>query len=235
MNFIFDLYGTLADIKTDEGRRGFWRDIAARLGAPRFRWRAVRREYLALCREKKRKDEQEIDLCEVFRDMLSAHGRGGYAAEVDALAQYFRERSTEKLRLFAEVSEMLAELRSRGCGVYLVSNAQASFTVRELDLLGLTPAFDGIILSSDVGVKKPSVEIFEIASKRFGIKTEDSVYVGNDMRDDILGATRAGIRTVYIETEQSGRYEGLTLPAPTYTVKDHRALRALLLSMAENG
>ncbi|MBR5144957.1 MAG: HAD family hydrolase, partial [Clostridia bacterium] len=87
------------------------------------------------------------------------------------------------------------------------------------------------LISSDIGVKKPSVEAFEIALKTFNIDKENSIYVGNDMRDDILGASCAGLRTLYIHTEQSGSYPELDIPSPTYTVKNHSEMKARLLSL----
>ena len=38
---------------------------------------------------------------------------------------------------------------------FLLSNAQSCFTLDELDALGLADRFDGILLSSDAGMKKP--------------------------------------------------------------------------------
>ena len=77
-------------------------------------------------------------------------------------------------------------------------------------------------------MKKPSTRVFEIAFERFGLSAEECVYVGNDLRDDVLGATEAGMKTVYIKTAQSGSYEDTCLPEPTYTVKSHREMKALL-------
>ena len=86
-----------------------------------------------------------------------------------------------------------------------------------------------ILISSDVGVKKPSPEIFKIAFETFGISEENSVYIGNDLHDDILGASGVGMKTVYIETPQSRKYENG--PKPTYTVKNHFEMKELLLSL----
>ena len=229
MNFVFDLYGTLVDIRTNERPAAFWRAVCRELGTSRLFWRSVKCEYLSLCRAKKRSDEHEIDLIEVFREMLKKRGR----TENDAggLALAFREASTEKLQLFGGVKDMLISLREAGAGVYLLSNAQSCFTRHEIELLGLDTLFDGIIISSEVGVKKPSPKIFHIAFERFGISPGDSVYVGNDLRDDVLGATTVGMRTAYIQTEQSGEYPSLTLPSPTYVAADHEELSRLLLSL----
>ena len=90
--------------------------------------------------------------------------------------------------------------------------------------MGLYELFDGIILSSEDGVKKPLERIFEIAFTRFGIYKDNSYYVGNDLHDDVFGASRVGLKTVYIETEQSGKYDDPPLPDPDYFASNHYEL-----------
>ena len=228
MNYVFDLYGTLIDIWTDESRPELWEGVASLLGDGEECGEAVRSEYMALCREAKMGEWHEINLLSVFEAMLSR--RGVSTTVAPDLAYEFRRMSMVSIRPFRGVKTMLHELRGVG-KVYLLSNAQSCFTLNELKECGLYDLFDGIIISSDVGRKKPYGEIFDIAFDRFGITAENSIYVGNDMRDDILGATSKGMRTLYIETAQSGSYPDLEIPAPTYTVKNHREMKAVLLSL----
>jgi putative hydrolase of the HAD superfamily len=231
MNFLFDLYGTLADIKTDEGMESLWFGFAWLLGESDVR--KVKEEYLELC--KKYADERahkfvEFDLLHVFENMIE--NRGGDRSKAWALAREFRLLSRQKLRLFPCVVDILKGLKERGAGVYLVSNAQACFTKDELDELLITNLFDGILISSDAGVKKPCEEIFQIAFDKFSLKREECFYVGNDLHDDVLGASGAGLKTVYIETEQSGKYPELCV-SPSYTVATHEEMKELLFSLAE--
>ena len=125
---------------------------------------------------------------------------------------------------------MAAAGKERGAGVYLVSNAQACFTKDELGELGISHLFDGILISSDAGVKKPCTEIFDIAFNKFSLDKNECVYVGNDLHDDVLGAHNAGLKTVYIETEQSGKYPNLNT-VPDYEVKTHEEMKELLFSL----
>lgn len=226
MNFIFDLYGTLIDIWTDESRLALWQGVAAFLGEGKESAERVREEYLGLCFSAEKSADYEIDLLCVFEKMLRV--RGLDTGRAQALASEFRSLSMVRLKRFYGVKSMLVGLKKQGGGVYLLSNAQGCFTIDELKNTGLYPLFDGILISSEVGVKKPSARVFELAFERFGLSAERCVYVGNDLRDDILGATGVGMETVYIETAQSGTYDGLDLPSPTYTVKNHREMKALL-------
>lgn len=230
MNFVFDLYGTLVDIKTDESKPAFWQSVAEYLGDGAENAESVRSEYLSLCASEKKGEFHEIDLTFVFEKMLANRGRSTDGAL--AFAGKFRELSREKLKCFRYAKMILKGLKELGCGVYLVSNAQACFTLAELKKCGLTPLFDGIIISSDLGVKKPCRDIFDKAFESFGISKDDSIYVGNDLRDDILGASGAGMRSVYIRTEQSGSY-GDDMPGPTYTARNHSELMKRLFSLAK--
>ncbi len=231
MNFLFDLYGTLADVWTDEEKPSLWEGVARILGEEDGA--LIKNEYHAIC--KRLSDERahnfaEFDLLRVFEEMLEKRGMDRENAQ--ALAREFRLLSREELTLFPCVKEMLAGLKERGAGVYLVSNAQACFTRDELDELGLASCFDGIIISSGVGTKKPDLEIFYIAIKGWGIKGQENYYVGNDMHDDVLGAFVAGLKTVYIETRQSGSYPDIEV-LPDHVVSTHEEMKDLLWELAE--
>lgn len=229
MNFVFDLYGTLIDIWTDESRPELWEGVASLLGDGEECAEAVRAEYMALCREAKLGDWHEINLLSVFETMLAR--RGVSTSVAPDLAYEFRRMSMVYIRPFRGVKTMLRELRRVG-KVYLLSNAQSCFTIEELKECGLYDLFDDIIISSDVGRKKPYGEIFDIAFERFGITPENSIYVGNDMRDDILGASSKGMRTLYIETAQSGSYPDLDIPKPTFVVKNHMEMKNTLFLLS---
>ena len=232
MNFLFDLYGTLADIKTDEEMQSLWYGLAWLLGESDVK--KVRDEYLAICQ--KHADARahkfvEFDLLHVFEEMVESRGANKEKAKI--LAREFRLLSRQKLRLFPHIIEILQGLKERGAGVYLVSNAQACFTKDELDELGITSLFDGILISSDAGVKKPDPAIFDIAFKKFNLNKNECFYVGNDLHDDVLGAKGAGLKTVYIETEQSGKYPDLEV-SPDYVVATHNEMMELLFNLAVN-
>ena len=80
--------------------------------------------------------------------------------------------------------------------------------------------------------KKPDLEIFYIAIKGWGLKGQKNFYVGNDMHDDVLGAFAAGLETVYIETEQSGKYPDIEV-VPDHIVATHSEMRDLLWELAQ--
>ncbi len=228
MNFLFDLYGTLIDIRTDEQSAGFWEKIAALLGRS-GQGGAVAAQYGKLCKDASLllPEGGEIDLLRVFSALCALSSRPCAPA---AFAEAFRAASMRKFCVYEGVFELLEGLHVRGAGVYLLSNAQACFTRAELSRAKLCGCFDGILLSSEAGFKKPSPRFFEIAFRRFGLDPRTCVYVGNDLRDDVGGAHAAGIPCVYIETAQSGKYADA--PVPDFRAEDRASLARILFSLA---
>lgn len=204
-NYVFDLYGTLVDIHTDEENFSFWKKVAWKLNANPNELKTL---YKDLCKEQSEKvgESGEFDLLVVFEQIVKFYNS---TLSPQEFAWYFRRKSTEYERLYKGVKRELKALKKAHRGVYLISNAQACFTIKELEKLHILKYFDGIVISSETGYKKPSFEIFDIAFKKFGIEKQNTIFTGNDLHDDILGAKNFGVDYFYIETKQSGCYPEL--------------------------
>jgi len=97
-----------------------------------------------------------------------------------------------------EAMPVLRDLKRRSKTVGLVSNFDHPPHVRRiLSENGWATVFDTVIISSEVGVKKPDPAIFALALKRTGIKAADAIYVG-DTHDDVAGAIATGIQPIFI-------------------------------------
>lgn len=212
-NIIFDLYGTLIDIRTDEYSLDFWRkavQVFAMGGASfspgelrtdyaRYVRRAIRRERLRhpACRH------VDIDLLEVFKKLYADKGIEADELLLRDTAQKFRRDSTKRLRLYDGVKELLDGLRDAGKQIFLLSNAQESFTIPEMDELGILPYFDGIMISSEERLCKPQRQFFLRLIEKYHLDPAECLMVGNDKNSDMLGAESAGIDGLYIHQEIS--------------------------------
>lgn len=224
-NYIFDLYGTLVDIHTDESKASLWKKIAVYFSAQgaAYTGKELKDRYFALikgeekklCRKLKKKypdvtvKEVEIDLDRVFVTLYKEKGVKANKQLIKDSMIAFRAITMEKLRLFPGAAELLKGLKSAGKKVYLLSNAQTSFTFPEMKALGITEYFDDIFFSSDLEVKKPSAKFYEALFEKYGLKKAESVMVGNDRWADVQGALDFGIEAIYLDTEQSIPFEGV--------------------------
>ena len=97
-----------------------------------------------------------------------------------------------------ELSATLAGLRRAGFLLGLVSNTFIAGPIhdRHLQLHGLLEFFPVRVYSSDTGYRKPDRRIFQIALDRLGVSASETVFVGDLIKTDIVGARRMGMKTV---------------------------------------
>lgn len=212
-NYIFDLYGTLVDIRTDELTSAFWRRAAAIFGARGATYTPgeLRALYRKLCRRMIRRELLlhlwtryiDIDILSVFRQLYLRRDVEPSEELLLETARLFRKASTKHIRLYDGVTELLFLLRDSGKRVFLLSNAQRAFTLPELYELGLYGRFDGIMISSDERICKPDPAFFRRLMRRYAIDPSHSIMIGNDISADILGAKRVGLDTLYIHQDIS--------------------------------
>jgi len=223
-NYIFDLYGTLVDIHTDEQKASVWKKIAVYFSAQgaAYTGKELKERYIALiCEEEKRLfrklkkkypditiKEVEINLDRVFVKLYKEKGVKANRQLVKDTMLAFRAITMEKLRLFPGAKELLQGLKAEGKQVFLLSNAQTSFTLPEMKALGMDTLFDDIFFSSDLEVKKPSGYFYDALFAKYGLKKSESVMVGNDRFADVQGALDYGIEAIYLHTEQSTPFDG---------------------------
>ena len=207
-NYIFDLYGTLIDIETDEESESFWQDMCEYYNdfGTSYSPMELKRRYHEYCnREEKAliEDYPEIKLEKVFLSLLE---EGGGYSPIDRYewtllcAQYFRALSRKKLVTYKDTITLLKTLKQQEKRVYLLSNAQTCFTLDEMLKCKITPYFNGIYFSSDYGVKKPSRAFMEILLKNERLKVEESVMIGNDLTSDICVASKVGMKSIFINS-----------------------------------
>lgn len=212
---IFDLYGTLVDIRTEEKAPALWEKLAVDFAAwgANYKPKELETAYFSLVEQAEKamgadkgddhEAHPEIRLEPVFEKLLTSKGVMVDESLVLQAGRRFREHSLIYIKLYEGVPEMLAALKKAGKRVWLLSNAQRMFTAYEMDALGITGAFDGIYLSSDYGVKKPDSRFFRVLLREQGIDPRKAVMIGNDGTCDIMGAKALGLSTVYIRSDIS--------------------------------
>lgn len=94
----------------------------------------------------------------------------------------------------------LATLRERGYRIGLISNTiwPAELHLEDLEEIGLLPQIEQLIFSGDLGVWKPSPQIFQHMLELLGVRADEAVFVGDSPREDILGAHGVGMRAVWM-------------------------------------
>jgi putative hydrolase of the HAD superfamily len=121
--------------------------------------------------------------------------------EVSQLVKFWRERFPECSVEREGATTLLRGLRDRGVKRGLITNGQPTQRVK-VEAMRLTSLLEVMVISEEVGMKKPDPRIFRMALERLGVDASEAVFVGDNLELDI-----AGMRAVWLNPD------GKELPA----------------------
>jgi FMN phosphatase YigB (HAD superfamily) len=101
-----------------------------------------------------------------------------------------------------DATAVLSGIKKMGLRVGLISNTGMTPGVafrRFLDEHGMLRYFDILTFSDEVKLAKPSDEIFLMTLRALGASPDESIHVGDHVQNDVIGANRAGMKTIWIE------------------------------------
>jgi len=224
---VFDFYGTLARAvawgsPVDEvlSRRGHrleetaydaWRAEVFD-GMDHHEYSGTRDDYLAWERDRLRR---------------LAAGSGVGADDIEELvAELHVALGDFSLAAYDEAPAVLDELRRRGLTMAVCSNWGWDLD-RAMAMSGLDGAFDVVVTSAQVGVRKPHPRIFELTVEQCGVAPGETLFVGDTWYPDVEGSLAAGLRPVHVWRAHDEHVSG---PPPEVTPGVHRIddLRGLL-------
>jgi putative hydrolase of the HAD superfamily len=140
----------------------------------------------------------------------------------------------ERITPYPEALTMLRATRDAHVPLGLISNGDAPHQLRKLHLLGIDRLVDPeyVVISGDLGVNKPDVALFREAERRLDVHDANIWYVGDTYETDVVGAKRAGWKSLWLDVR--GRPVPEVPERPDLTVHSlpelERAVTALLQS-----
>jgi HAD superfamily hydrolase (TIGR01549 family) len=144
-------------------------------------------------------DHREVTSQERFRRLLDRLGLAASPREAVRLVEAHMTRLAEALVTPEHHPRVLATLAER-YRLGVVTNFDHAPTVRSILLRdGLDSYFDTVIISSEIGWRKPHGTMFGTAIERLGIPAADALFVGDNFELDVVGASRAGLTAVWYQ------------------------------------
>jgi HAD superfamily hydrolase (TIGR01662 family) len=238
---IFDLGWTLVDFQSDipaaEAQRaddlgsflvrsGFELDGAAVYASYRDALRALHLAGAALNYEY----PAQLAMLRALRRYMSHPDAARLA--VAALEISF-ESLVEKWYLYPDSLETLTALRDVGYRLGCISNANdGAYIWHIVDRCELRPWLSPILVSAEIGLRKPHPRIFERVLKHWELPPHQVVMVGDTLEADVLGAQNVGMHGVWIDrgpvNPWSNNEESRAYIVPDATIKQLAELPDLL-------
>lgn len=154
-------------------------------------------------------DHREVPSQERFRRVLDRLGLAASPRDATQLVEAHMTRLAEALVTPEHHPRVLATLAQR-YRLGVITNFDHAPTVRDiLARDGLDPYLATVIISSEIGWRKPHRTMFLTAIERLGISATDALFVGDNFELDVVGASHAGLTAVWYrrgsgEAPQSG-------------------------------
>ena len=169
---------------------------------------------------KARNHNREIRLEDLYQGMLFKLGLHPEREVIDHIHQlYIRSFKVELVPGAEEVLEALNEKYS----LAVISNAISNVPRYAIERFGLDRYLSTIVISRDLGIRKPDPGIFKFTLINLGIESNEAIHVGDSLEQDIQGAKDAGMKAVWIR--RNGREIDIR---PDYTINSIKELTSLL-------
>lgn len=148
--------------------------------------------------------------------------------DADVVGARFWAEAMQRLplgrRLMPYAREVLEYLCPR-YSLYILSNGFTELQARKMQSAGIAHYFDGMVLSEDIGVNKPSPVIFEHALRVAGVSTAEALMIGDNFEVDIEGAQQVGMDQVFYNVERLSLSDKRP---PTYAIESLLELKDIL-------
>lgn len=225
---LFDIYGTLIDIHTNEHKDEVFENLSRFLEYRRIfvRGKVLKELFFSevnLQFARSRERFPEVDITQAFERVLRGQSQACDRFSALLTTQLYRSLTRERLTLFDDTFWTLTEFRKR-YRMGIVTDAQRVFCKPELRALRIEEFFDTIVISSDYGFRKPDPRLFHIALASLDAKASESVYIGNKFETDIVGAKNANLSAavlIHQSPDDKLSYESNEVQ-PDFLLKDLR-------------
>ncbi|GEM48899.1 HAD family hydrolase [Deinococcus cellulosilyticus] len=114
----------------------------------------------------------------------------------DMLYQDFRGNYALCAQPYPDTHEVLQAIRDAGLKIGIVTNGVTETQKTKLDVTGIGPFADTVLVSEEEGIKKPNPEIFHRALKRIGHSAAETVFVGDHPENDVRAAQGVGMKAI---------------------------------------
>jgi len=209
---IFDLFGTLIDSRSDElAHRELSKYLSLIHGSFSFE------EHLRLYYEYTSKGLSSAQaVWEALKRLAGIHNFS-IKLSVKDIEELHVKYHVKYSILYNDVVKAL-EIAKSAIGVLgLVTDADIAVVNAILEHLGIRKYFNAVVVSEELGIRKPNPRLFLEVSRRLSVKPEKCVVIGDSWKD-VEGGKRAGMKVILLL--RSSKTEWPSPYKPDYEAKD---------------
>ena len=141
-------------------------------------------------------DKGELSLKDACEEVLAQLDVSYHSAVKNIFYHWY-----EVVHVYSGLQERIRLWANQGYRIYILSTTcEIFYHIEKAGLLLIYPLLSGYILSSEVGVVKPEVEIYRKLLKKYGLDSVESVFI-DDIQANLDTAAELGFETILSTSE----------------------------------
>lgn len=137
----------------------------------------------------------------------------GIKVDPETINKHYFDILRETVFYVKDAENILKQLKQKGIGMSIVTNGLKEVQERRLELSGILPFFDEVIISDAIGVKKPEKAFFDYTLDRVpSYPKNEYLVIGDTPGSDILGAFHSDLPSCWFNPNNKDWVETDFLP-----------------------
>ncbi len=152
---------------------------------------------------------------------------------IAAAVMAYHDEKTNTIRLFDDVKDCLLRLRTMSIKTAIITDGLPIKQYEKILRLGLEELIDLVVISDEIGIRKPNPKLFDYCLKKFQLTGEETIYIGDRIEKDIIPAKLNNMYSILIL--RGGKYDpykmGIKIPKETkadYEISDLSEIFAII-------
>lgn len=137
-------------------------------------------------------------------DILSISSSEQYKYIAAAVMAYHKEK-IDSIKLYEDVEPCLKKLKRIRVKSAIITDGIPIKQYEKILRLHIDKLIDLVVISDEVGIKKPNPKLFSYCLKKFDIEGKNTIYVGDNLSNDIIPSKLNDIHSIYIH--RGGKYD----------------------------
>lgn len=135
-------------------------------------------------------------------EYISSYDRYKYIA---AAVMAYHEEKVNSIKLYDDVEGCLKKLQNLSIKTAIITDGIPIKQYEKILRLNIDHLIDLVVISDEIGIRKPNPELFNYCLNKFGVKGQETIYVGDRIDKDIIPANLNDIYSVYLH--RGGKYD----------------------------
>ncbi len=127
------------------------------------------------------------------------------ARYIAAAVMAYHSQKIKHIQLYDDVLKCLEKLKKTSIKTAIITDGIPIKQYEKILRLGINDLIDLVVISDEIGIRKPNPELFSYCLNKFKVKGHETIYVGDNIYKDIIPAKINKIHSVYIH--RGGKYD----------------------------